>query len=198
MKDKLAIISWNVRSLGKREKHKAVQRLVSSTYPSFLWLQETKAEKIQRSFMRRNGLNIFQGVIESPTIGSSGGLLCCWDDNVFEMENHNINRRFIVVVGKFRLNQFRSVLINVYGPSVEEEKESFLKNLVCSFLDRMSVCVGGGFNVYLCEDEKVGRAQNRFSMRIFSQFIQASGLINLPLNEGRFTWCNNQDDPTFC
>ncbi|KAE8717060.1 hypothetical protein F3Y22_tig00110065pilonHSYRG00307 [Hibiscus syriacus] len=32
------------------------------------------------------------------------------------------------------------------------------------------VCVGGDFNVYLCEDEKIG---------------------------GRFTWCNNQDDPTF-
>ncbi|XP_039040629.1 uncharacterized protein LOC120178942 [Hibiscus syriacus] len=190
-----AVATWG---LGKREKQKAVQRLVSSSYPSFLWLQETKVEKVQRSFLRRNGLNNLQSVIESPAIGSSGGLLCCWDDNVFEMENHCINRRFIAVVGKFRLHQFRSVLINVYGPSVEEEKESFFEELsVFISGQNLPVCVGGDFNVYLCEDEKVGKAQNRFSMRIFSHFIQSLGLINLPLNGGRFTWCNNQDDPTF-
>ncbi|KAE8675999.1 Myosin-15 [Hibiscus syriacus] len=160
--------------------------------------EETKAEKTQRSFLRRNGLTIFQGVIESPATGSSGGLLFCWDDNVFEMENHSINRRFIAVVGKFILKQFRSVLINVYGPSVEEEKESFFEELsVFISGQNLPVCIGGDFNVYLCENEKVGRAQNRFSVRIFSQFIQSSSLINLLLNGGRFTLCNNQDDPTF-
>ncbi|KAE8663709.1 hypothetical protein F3Y22_tig00112921pilonHSYRG00052 [Hibiscus syriacus] len=41
-------------------------------------------------------------------------------------------------------------------------------------LKDLSVCVGEDFNVYLCEDEKVGRAQNKLSMRIFTQFIQST------------------------
>ncbi|XP_039006345.1 LOW QUALITY PROTEIN: uncharacterized protein LOC120133923 [Hibiscus syriacus] len=138
-------------------------------------------------------------VLESGGGGLDGeGLLFCWDDKVFESEDHCINRRFIAITGKFRFNQFRSVLINVYGPSVEKEKESFFEEL-SQFISgqNLQVCVRGDFNVYLCKDEKMGRAHNRVSIRIFSHFIQSVGLINLPMEGGRFTWSNNQDDSTF-
>ncbi|XP_039065362.1 uncharacterized protein LOC120210731 [Hibiscus syriacus] len=113
-------------------------------------------EKISISMLRRKGFNYFKGVLESPSVGSSGGLMSCWDDKVFKLESQSIYRRFIVLSGKFRVNNFNCIFINVYGLSVDEEKDSFFEEL--------------------------------------SMFI--SGLIELPLNGGRFTWCNNQDTPT--
>ncbi|XP_038998009.1 uncharacterized protein LOC120123085 [Hibiscus syriacus] len=117
-------------------------------------------KKIQRQFFRMSGLNTLQGFSESPAVGSSGGLLSCWDESMFEVENHVINRKFIATFGKFRTSQFRCGFINVYGPSVEEEKACFFEELA-GFICGQSIplCVGGDFNV--------------------------------------FTWCSNQDIPTF-
>ncbi|KAE8673743.1 Gamma-tubulin complex component 2 [Hibiscus syriacus] len=151
----LVICSWNVRGLGKNEKRRAVQNLVSNFNPTFLWLQETKTEKFRKSFFRRSGINKLKGILESPSVGSAGGLLCCWDDNVFELENQFVSRRFIATFGKFRSIDSGCGFINVYGPSVEEEKSGFFEEL-SSFLSGQTypICVGGDFNVYLQEDEK--------------------------------------------
>ncbi|KAE8717887.1 hypothetical protein F3Y22_tig00110020pilonHSYRG00230 [Hibiscus syriacus] len=104
----------------------------------------------------RSGLNNLKGVIESPSVGSSGGLLMFWDDNVFELQNQCTSRRFIAISGRFRANNFSCRFINVYGPSVEEEKESFFEEL-STFIGGYSepICVGGDLNVYLQEDEKI-------------------------------------------
>ncbi|KAE8724668.1 hypothetical protein F3Y22_tig00009942pilonHSYRG00021 [Hibiscus syriacus] len=179
----LVICSWNVRGLGKNEKKRAVQNLVSNFNPTFLWLQETKTEKFRKSFFRRSGINKLKGILESPSVGSAGGLLCCWDDNVFELENQFVSRRFIATFGKLRSIDSGCGFINVYGPAVEEEKSGFFEEL-SSFLSGQTypICVGGDFNVYLQEDEKLGRGQSRSSMEIFNEFILHTGLIDLPLN----------------
>ncbi|KAE8681501.1 Exocyst complex component 5 [Hibiscus syriacus] len=117
------------QGLGKQEKQRAVQKLASEKKPTFLFLQETKFEILPSSFLRRSGLNKLQGFVVSPAVGSSGGILSCWDDSCFELEDQYIHKRFIVVVGKFKSNQFRCGFIKVYGPSVEEEKTGFFEEL---------------------------------------------------------------------
>ncbi|KAE8735025.1 Betaine aldehyde dehydrogenase [Hibiscus syriacus] len=193
-----AIATWEISrmGLGKKEKQRTVQKLSSEKKPMFLFLQETKLEILPSSFLR-SGLNKLQGFVVSPTAGSSGGLFSCWDDSCFELENQFIHRRFIVVFGKFKFNQFRCGFINVYGPSVEEEKASFFEELG-QFLNGCSLplCVGGDFNAYLTEEEKDGRSQNRNSMDIFTLFIQQTGMIDLPLIGGNYTWSSNRDCPT--
>ncbi|KAE8713890.1 Exocyst complex component SEC8 [Hibiscus syriacus] len=85
--------------------------------------------------------------------------------------------------------------INVGGSSnemMDTEIEGWFSEGDCSSLKS-----GGDFNAYLHEEEKIGIGQNRNAMIIFSQFILQFGLIDLPMIGGRFTWCNNQDNPTF-
>ncbi|KAE8721931.1 pentatricopeptide repeat-containing protein [Hibiscus syriacus] len=134
------------------------------------------------------------GFVESPAIGSSGGMLSCWDDNFFEIDDQFIHRRFIAVFGKIKSNHLRCGFINVYGPSVEEEKAAFFDELEL-FLNGFSIplCVGGDFNAYLNEEEKLGRGHNRNSLEIFNHFIQQTGLIDLPLVGGNFTWSSYRD-----
>ncbi|KAE8678318.1 hypothetical protein F3Y22_tig00111427pilonHSYRG00438 [Hibiscus syriacus] len=110
-------------------------------------------EALDQVFFRRSGINKLKGVLESPSVGSAGGP--------------------VVLCG----------FINVYGPAVEEEKSGFFEEL-SSFLSGQNypVCVGGDFNVYLQEDEKMGRGQSRSSMEIFNEFILHTGLIDLPMN----------------
>ncbi|KAE8712441.1 hypothetical protein F3Y22_tig00110257pilonHSYRG00158 [Hibiscus syriacus] len=152
----LVICSWNVRGLGKNEKGGGSEFSLNFN-PTFLWLQETKTEKFRKSFLGEVELiNLKEFGISFS--GSAGGLLCCWDDNVFELENQFVSRRFIATFGKFRSIDSGCGFINVYGPSVEEEKS---------------------------EDEKLGRGQSRSSMEIFNEFILHTGLIDLPLNGGR-------------
>ncbi|KAE8727131.1 TUDOR-SN protein 1 isoform 2 [Hibiscus syriacus] len=163
------IVELEKGGLGKKEKHRVVQNLVSEKKPSFLFLQETKLEKLPMSFLRRSGLNGLQGSVESPAIGSSGG-------------------SSLITLG---------VASNVYGPSVEEEKAAFFDELGL-FLNGFSIplCVGGDFNAYLNEEEKLGRGHNRNSLETFNHFIQQTGLIDLPLVGGNFTWSSYRDLPT--
>ncbi|XP_039060736.1 uncharacterized protein LOC120204786 [Hibiscus syriacus] len=194
-----AMATWEVcQLLGisfKEGKKTFIEKIISLDNGSET---ETKLEKIQKSISRRCGLNNLQGCIESPSVGASGGLLSCWNDNIFVLDNQFVSSRFIAISGRFRANNFRCRFINVYGPSFEEEKGGFFEELgmfIGGYSDH--ICVGGDLNVYLHEDEKMGRAQNRNSVEIFSHFLLNTGLIDLQLSGGRYTWCNNQDSPTY-
>ncbi|XP_039034125.1 uncharacterized protein LOC120170218 [Hibiscus syriacus] len=73
--------------------------------------------------------------------------------------------------GKFKASNFDCVIINVYGPAVEADKEVFFREL-SSFVHTLElpVCVGGDFNAYLDPEEKIGVAQNWHFVDIFNAF----------------------------
>ena len=48
----LKIISWNVRGLGTKEKRLAVKRLILSTRPGLLCIQESKLDSIRGVLLR--------------------------------------------------------------------------------------------------------------------------------------------------
>ncbi|XP_039005300.1 uncharacterized protein LOC120132647 [Hibiscus syriacus] len=70
--------------------------------------------------------------------------------------------------------------INVYGPSVDADKEMFFRELLA-----------------FVENEKEGGAVNSVSMNMFRDFVSKANLFDLPMSGGRFTWCNNREVPTF-
>ncbi|GMI68854.1 hypothetical protein like AT1G43760 [Hibiscus trionum] len=136
--------------------------------------------------------------VVSPAVGSADGLLTMWDASAFQVTGKYIHSRFIAISGKLIQSDFCCEFINVYGPSLDGEKEAFLKELLdylsCS---QLPCCLGGDFNLFLTPEEKMGLSLNLGLMSAFQIFVSMANLIDLPLCGGRYTWYNNRDPPTF-
>ncbi|KAL4383684.1 hypothetical protein GQ457_15G008560 [Hibiscus cannabinus] len=157
-----AIISWNVRGLGKWEKIRAVRKVIHEQKP-----------------------------------GSAGGLISMWDSDFFVVSNQVITERYIAIFGNFKESNFECGFLNVYGPSVDADKGPFFSE-VSEFLSNFNLpwCVCGDFNLFLHEGEKVGGPINWSLLEVFRNFVQVSGLVDLTLKGGSFTWSNLRDPPT--
>ncbi|XP_039064225.1 uncharacterized protein LOC120209239 [Hibiscus syriacus] len=86
----------------------------------------------------------------------ASGLLCLWNKNVYEVSRVYNQSRFQALLGKFKVSNVECVIINVYDPSVEEEKEEFFRQLL-SYVHSVNlpVCIEGDFNAYLDQEEKI-------------------------------------------
>ena len=49
-------------------------------------------------------------------------------------------------------------------------------------------CLGGDFNVTRMADERPPIGRNTRGMRLFNNFIDSANIMELPLQNGRFTW----------
>ncbi|XP_039028563.1 uncharacterized protein LOC120162494 [Hibiscus syriacus] len=141
---KLKIITWNVRGLGRTEKIRVVARLVSTEKPSFLLLQETKLNVCRTGLRRKLGANFLRSCSSVSSDGSAGGLMCLWNEDLFEVSSEHKQFKFMALTRKFKLSNFDCVIINVYGPLVDADKEEFFREFLC-FVSSLTVpvCIGG-------------------------------------------------------
>ncbi|KAK8574409.1 hypothetical protein V6N13_034311 [Hibiscus sabdariffa] len=66
----------------------------------------------------------------SSSSGSSRGLLCLWDPDVFKVSENFVSSRYIALIGFFLPKNCVYGLVNVYGPSIEAEKSTFATELL--------------------------------------------------------------------
>ncbi|KAE8698885.1 Phospholipid-transporting ATPase 3 [Hibiscus syriacus] len=196
--DKIIDLEEGLGGLGKKEKTRAVAKLVRKNKSSILLIQETKLENCFMALRRRIGGCLLEGCIFSPAVGPAGGLLVMWNDNEFKVSSSYLSSRIIAIFGKFKNVVEECVIMNIYGPSTESEKDEFYRELL-EFVSAQSnlLCIGGDFNTYLDPAEKMGRSQNWHSVDIFRNFLQQTNLIDLLLVGGTFTWCNNREESTW-
>ncbi|KAL4383394.1 hypothetical protein GQ457_15G018290 [Hibiscus cannabinus] len=183
--------------LGRREKVRAVKNLIMEQKPCLVFLQESKLVDPKPSLLRKlwNGYNIRSSF--SPSIGSAGDLISLWNSDVFAVSSQIITQRYIAIIGCLKDLNWDCGFLNIYGPSVDTEKGQFFSE-ISEFLSnhRLSWCICGDFNLYLHEEEKLGGPTNLGVMEVLRNFIQESGLVDLPLKGGAFTWSNMRDPPT--
>jgi hypothetical protein len=88
-------------------------------------------------------------------------------------------------------------ILNVYGFAQEDKKEDFLREMA-SFCGKCKdpYVIGGDFNIlrFSSEKNKVF-VPNRFS-DMFNSVINAYDLKELHMSGGKYTWSNNQANPT--
>ncbi|GMI94969.1 hypothetical protein HRI_003166200 [Hibiscus trionum] len=139
------LISWNIKGLGRLEKARVVCNLIKERKPQILFMQETKIENLSRTLLRRMGCDRNFEFVFAPAEGSAGGLLSIWDPNCFEKSEAIISKRFIVLLGKFRGADLECGLVNLYGPSIESEKQDFFREMLIVMSNHQVVwCLGGG------------------------------------------------------
>ncbi|KAL4367675.1 hypothetical protein GQ457_05G016460 [Hibiscus cannabinus] len=124
----------------------------------------------------------------SPSRGAAGGLISLWDPEFFYYEDSVIGQNFILIRGKISKPEFKCVLINVYGPNESRERDAFLNELRSR---------ANNFNLVRHPEERIGVGSNRVEMKIFTEFINSLGLVDIPLQDRHFTWSNFRDKPSF-
>nr|GEV70346.1 RNA-directed DNA polymerase, eukaryota [Tanacetum cinerariifolium] len=120
--------------------------------------------------------------IFSEAPGSSGGILCVWDSNVFLKEQHIISDNFVALYGTWIPNKMKILLISVYAPQSLSVKR-LLWNYLSSLITRWNgeCLVMGDFNDVRRMEERWGLVFNARGADVFNSFISGSGLTECQL-----------------
>ncbi|XVE88826.1 hypothetical protein DITRI_Ditri19aG0099700 [Diplodiscus trichospermus] len=104
-------ISWNVHGLGRREKQRAVRKLLAKGKFQFIFLQETKISDSRARLPRWLWSSAGYKAIIIDSEGRLEGLLTGWNKEFFALESQIVTSRFILIIGiikplNLRLDRF--------------------------------------------------------------------------------------------
>ncbi|KAK8533942.1 hypothetical protein V6N13_028381 [Hibiscus sabdariffa] len=195
----LNLLSWNIRGIGKVEKHRAIKKLVVSNDVEILFVQESKLETVDVKLVKAIWNKAVDNILFSPARGLSGGILCCWDDNFLMVDFSLIRPNFILFSGMVTRWKKKCNFVNLYAPNDASDRKTMFLELANLMSATEGIwIVGGDFNTVRNHSEKLGFSFNVASMSALDEFIDDSGLVNLSLVGSRFTWSNLRDRVTMC
>ena len=89
-------------------------------------------------------------------------------------------------------DQFEWAFIGAYGPNLNRKCQKMWEELLglISWWN-LPWCLGGDFNVICFPSERLGAVSYTQSMYDFSDFISIHGLMDTPLEGGRYPWSNS-------
>ncbi|PWA38623.1 RNA-directed DNA polymerase, eukaryota [Artemisia annua] len=114
-----------------------------------------------------------------------------WDPNVFVKKRTWCGDNYIVVEEKQKNSAEDFYIINVYGPQHQPD-QSILWSFLCNFILNHpgKFILFGDLNEVRNESERFGSIFSSADAAIFNDFIQDTGLIDLPMGGRNFTWMN--------
>ena len=120
----MSTLAWNCRGLGNRRTVRALEKVVSSEDPNFIFLMETKLVVTEMDGIKE-GLNRSQGLVV-PSKGRSGGLALLWKKELkVSVQTFSDNRIDAIVDQGVTRHQWR--ITGFYGnPETSKRQESWL------------------------------------------------------------------------
>uniref|UniRef100_A0A2N9J4B7 Reverse transcriptase domain-containing protein n=1 Tax=Fagus sylvatica TaxID=28930 RepID=A0A2N9J4B7_FAGSY len=131
---------------------------------------ETKLDQTDLMVVRSLWSNQYVGWEVVNVVNTASGILLMWD---------------------------KRTCTGVYGPTAEASRGAFwaeLETIRQTWNDPW--CVMGDFNMVRFPSERLGCNSFSPSMLAFSDFIESSYLVDLPLEGGSYTWGNGSDPPS--
>ena len=129
-------------------------------------------------------------------VNTVGGILLMWDKRVLDKIDSHIGSFSVSCNWKRVVDGFDWTCTGVYGPTVEASRGAFWDDLeTIRQIWNHPWCVMGDFNVVHFSSEHLGCNSFSPSMLDFSDFIESSYLVDLPLEGGLYTWGNGSDPP---
>ena len=195
----LRILNWNVRGLNSAARREAVKIMIQQSNPTLICLQKTKLGSIDHllavDFLGQRFSNFFECI---PADETRGGVLIAWDQDFLEGEL--MDRRLYCLSLKMTLKLENSsfFITSVYGPASNNstDKDVFLNELRASqpAANDPWVCLGD-FNLIYQARDKNNCNINRSHMRKFRQALDACELLEIVLQNKKYTWSNGQRNP---
>jgi hypothetical protein len=149
----MIVLSLNIRGIGGALKTASFRRLLETTKPDLIFLQETlSTDLLSRDFVHRFRPSWFSAAASS--IGNSGGLLVTWNPDLFELQPF-LSCGGILLKGRFLATGQEVAFLNIYGPCTN--KPFFWNKLANSgLLSLPNLILGGDLNFILKADEHWG------------------------------------------
>ena len=130
-------------------------------------------------------------------MGSAGGVLMLWDNSVVEKLDFVVHNFSVSCLWKGVSDRFVWVGTGLYGPIndlLHRELWEELSDIHGTW--RYPWCIFGDFNVVRFPSERLGCDRLSSSMTDFSNFIDTSNLVDLPLKGGPYTWSSGSANPS--
>jgi exonuclease III len=168
-----------------------VSDLVRDTGSTIVCLQETKLHNVDVLVVSRiigqNFANSFAVLLASQT---RGGVLLATNVNFFEISSIQLSTHTIIATLTMRADATRWKITVVYGPQRDDDKLEFLQEL-----RNINPSAHGHYLIYQAQDKNNSNL-NRHLMNSFKATIDDLGLKEIKLNGRRYTWSNEQHNPT--
>ena len=191
------ILSWNVRGSGRPQKRRVIRETIKQSRSTVLCLQETKQKRITPRLQRSICGTGYHGWFSKDAIGSSGGLLTCWNDEIYEGYLINSGDFSLAIKLVNKQNNFCWMLSNIYGPHNEHDRKLLFAEL--SGIRRSCLLpwvLLGDFNATRFHNDWKGAAISQAPSRLFNEFIDSQQLMEIKSSNRRYTWSNLREDPS--
>jgi exonuclease III len=191
------ILNWNVRGLNSAARREAVKLMVHKARPYIICLQETKLDAIDGALAMEFMGQEFNCLDYLPAEETRGGILiACHQDYV--LAGPVIKGKFsLSMLVTLKLTNSKFMLTTVYGPTNSADKSDFLDELRNSRPGgNMPWLCLGDFNLICEAQDKNNTNINRGLMRRFRQALDASELMEIKLQNRKYTWSNGRRNPT--
>ncbi|KAK2665224.1 hypothetical protein Ddye_003798 [Dipteronia dyeriana] len=128
------------------------------------------------------------------SIGSLGGLIVLWNDNLFKVVSCISSQNCIILAGEVVSLKKTMVFSNVYAPNVEGDQKCLWNFIIKAQIALPGQwCIGGDFNAILFLSKRRKWIYSMSSMKNFNDFTLKTKVIDIPLHGGPFTWSNHKE-----
>ncbi|KAK3189742.1 hypothetical protein Dsin_029303 [Dipteronia sinensis] len=165
------------------KKRRKVGRVVVNQKLAVFFIQETELSAVDNSILRSlGGVELTKG-IGVDAVGSAGGLITMWSEDLVTIKDCISSKWCIILVGLLKKLDKKVVFCNVYAPNLESERRELWGYIISAQQSfPMSGCIKGDFNTVLYPSERKGGVFNKWSARAFNNFILQSKLVDLPMH----------------
>jgi exonuclease III len=191
-------IFWNSGGFRDSAKHIFVNETIREHKLDFFAILESGRDNFSTPFLNHisGGLD-FQWYCVPP-VGRSGGILIGINADTLSVQNIVTGDRCVKFYVTSKNDNFKWVLVAVYGAAQDEQKPEFLAELVRICEDEpLPMIVGGDFNIIRRKEEKNNENLNARWPFIFNAIIGSLDLRELTLSGRQYTWASQRDSPTY-
>jgi exonuclease III len=199
MSDNINFLSWNVRGLNDPDRQATVHEIIASSSCHLVCLQETKLCNVDQFTAAFLGGYRLKSFAQRPALGTRGGILLLWDDAALHVTNIVATEFCLSASVQSRLTGIAFKVTSVYGPTSYARKDDFFNELIAQkpASDEKWLAMGDFNQIYRAR-QKNKRNVNRSRLNRFRAALTTCELKEIHLQNRRFTWSNERNNPTMC
>jgi hypothetical protein len=185
----MILLSLNLRGIGGSLKEASFRRVLDSTHPNIIFLQETMVmEEKACSFLLR--FHPTWATCAVSSVGTSGGLLVSWDPQLFNLVPF-LTSGGILLTGSITSSKRKINFLNVYGPCLE--RKAFWTTLSNNgLLSLQSLVIAGDLNLTVSNGEVWGGSATSGQLASFFSSLSSHKLIDVQSDKLVPTWRNGR------